>query len=57
MPVLANRMGRAKPSAIMKIANKAKQLKAEGKDVISFSVGVPNFFTCGSRLSSGSAST
>jgi len=43
MPVLAERMGRAKPSAIMKIANKAKSLKAQGKDIISFSVGVPNF--------------
>ena len=43
MPQLADRMGRAKPSTIMMIADKAKQLKAEGKDVISFSVGVPNF--------------
>lgn len=43
MPLLANRMSRAKPSAIMMIAEKAKKLKQEGKDVISFSVGVPNF--------------
>lgn len=43
MPLLAQRMGRAKPSAIMLVAEKAKQLKAEGRDIISFSIGVPNF--------------
>lgn len=40
---LAERMSRAKPSAIMVIADKAKRLKAEGRDIISFSIGVPNF--------------
>ncbi|TWI00920.1 aspartate aminotransferase [Luteimonas cucumeris] len=40
---LARRIGRAKPSAIMLVAEKAKQLKAEGRDIISFSIGVPNF--------------
>ena len=40
---LAKRVGRAKPSAIMVVAEKAKQLKAEGRDIISFSIGVPNF--------------
>lgn len=40
---LAARMGRAKPSAIMAVAEKAKQLKAEGRDIVSFSIGVPNF--------------
>ncbi|NDK39569.1 pyridoxal phosphate-dependent aminotransferase [Pseudoxanthomonas gei] len=40
---LAGRMGRAKPSAIMAVAEKAKKLKATGRDVISFSIGVPNF--------------
>ncbi len=40
---LARRVGRAKPSAIMAVAEKAKQLKAEGRDIISFSIGVPNF--------------
>ena len=40
---LAARTGRAKPSAIMVIADKARQLKAEGKDVVNFSIGVPNF--------------
>jgi aspartate aminotransferase len=36
-------MGRAKPSAIMAVADKAKALKASGRDIISFSIGVPNF--------------
>ena len=40
---LAERMGRARPSAIMLVAEKAKKLKAEGRDIISFSIGVPNF--------------
>ncbi len=43
MPQLAQRIGRAKPSAIMLVADKAKKLKAEGRDIISFSIGVPNF--------------
>ncbi|WP_158884981.1 aminotransferase class I/II-fold pyridoxal phosphate-dependent enzyme [Rhodanobacter sp. L36] len=43
MPPLARRIGRAKPSAIMLIAQKAMQLKAAGRDIISFSIGVPNF--------------
>ena len=43
MPQLAQRVGRAKPSTIMLIAEKAKQLKAAGRDIISFSIGVPNF--------------
>jgi aspartate aminotransferase len=43
MPQLASRIGRAKPSAIMLVADKAKRLKAEGRDIISFSIGVPNF--------------
>lgn len=40
---LAARTARAKPSAIMVIADTARQLKAEGKDVVNFSIGVPNF--------------
>ena len=40
---LAERMSRAKPSAIMLVADKAKKLKAAGHDIISFSIGVPNF--------------
>ncbi|MFC4822377.1 aminotransferase class I/II-fold pyridoxal phosphate-dependent enzyme [Dokdonella ginsengisoli] len=36
-------MSRAKPSAIMAVAEKAKALKAAGRDIVSFSIGVPNF--------------
>lgn len=43
MPKFAKRMSRAKPSAILVIAEQARQLKAEGRDIISFSIGVPNF--------------
>ena len=43
MPTLAARMSRAKPSAIMIVADKAKQLKAAGRDIVNFSIGVPNF--------------
>lgn len=43
MPQLSRRMGHAKPSAIMAVAEKAKTLKAQGRDIISFSIGVPNF--------------
>ena len=43
MLTLAARMGRAKPSAIMVVADKARQLKAAGRDIINFSIGVPNF--------------
>lgn len=40
---LAERMSRAKPSTILAVTEKAKQLRAQGRDVISFSIGVPNF--------------
>jgi aspartate aminotransferase len=43
MPKLAQRMSRARPSAIMVVAEKARKLKSEGRDIISFSIGVPNF--------------
>lgn len=43
MPQFARRMGQAKPSAIMLIAQKARALNAQGRDIISFSIGVPNF--------------
>ena len=43
MLTLAARMSRAKPSAIMAVADKARKLKAEGRDIVSFSIGVPNF--------------
>jgi aspartate aminotransferase len=40
---LSSRVGRAKPSAIMLVAEKARRLKADGRDIIGFSIGVPNF--------------
>ena len=40
---LAKRVSRARPSAIMVVAEKARRLQAEGRDIISFSIGVPNF--------------
>lgn len=43
MPRLAARMSRAKPSAIMAVADKARRMKAAGHDVVNFSIGVPNF--------------
>ncbi len=43
MLTLAPRMSRAQPSAIMEIALNAKRLAAQGRDIISFSIGVPNF--------------
>lgn len=43
MPKLAQRMSRARPSAIMAIASLARRLKSEGRDIVSFSIGVPNF--------------
>ena len=42
-PSLASRLDRVKPSATVAIATKANELKAAGVDVISFSVGQPDF--------------
>ena len=56
MLTLAARMSRAKPSAIMIVADKAKQLKAAGRDIISFSIGVPNFLPGAARLRRGARS-
>lgn len=42
-PALAQRLGRARPSAIAAMGERARQLKAAGRDIISFSIGVPNF--------------
>ena len=43
MPGFAKRMGTVKPSIIVQIAGKARELKNAGQDIISFSIGVPNF--------------
>jgi aspartate aminotransferase len=42
-PPLAHRMETLKPSAIIVVANAARDLKAAGKDVVSLSIGVPGF--------------
>ncbi len=42
---LSQRVLEMEPSATMAMSNRAKQLKAEGKDIISLSVGEPDFKT------------
>lgn len=43
--MLSERISRVDPSATLKLADKASQLRREGKDVISLSVGEPDFPT------------
>jgi len=45
MAFLANVLNRVKPSATMVITQKARDLKAKGRDIISLSVGEPDFDT------------
>jgi aspartate aminotransferase len=45
MAFLADALNRVKPSATIVITQKARDLKASGKDVISLSVGEPDFDT------------
>jgi aspartate aminotransferase len=45
MPFIADRLNRISPSQTMAITGKARALKAAGKDVISLSVGEPDFDT------------
>ena len=40
---LAGRMSVVQPSAIIKVAGKAREMKAAGQDVVSLSIGVPGF--------------
>ncbi len=42
---IAERMGRIQPSATLAITAKAKELKAAGKDLVSFGAGEPDFDT------------
>ncbi len=42
---VAQRVQQLVPSATLAISNKARQLKAEGKDVLSFAAGEPDFDT------------
>ncbi len=47
MPVLANRMQGTKGSAINVVAQRVRDLKEEGQEIIDFSIGVPNFLPPG----------
>ena len=42
---LADRVSQLKPSATLSIAAKAQELKAQGKDILSLSIGEPDFPT------------
>lgn len=43
--IIANRLGRIKPSATLAVTAKAKELKAAGKDIIGLGAGEPDFDT------------
>lgn len=43
MPKPASRLNKIAPSATVAIASQVRDLKAEGREIISFSIGVPNF--------------
>lgn len=45
MSIVASRLSRIKPSPTLAITNKAAELKAAGRDIISLSVGEPDFDT------------
>src|SRR4051795_6179593 len=45
MAFLAETLSRVKPSATIMMTQKARDLKAQGRDVISLSVGEPDFDT------------
>ncbi len=45
MSLVADRLGRIKPSPTIAVTNKAKELKAEGRDVIGLGAGEPDFDT------------
>ena len=45
MPSLGHRLDVVQPSATVAIANRARELKASGVDVLSFSLGEPDFDT------------
>ena len=42
---LADRVAQLKPSATLAVSAKAQELKAQGKDILSLSVGEPDFPT------------
>ncbi len=45
MSIIANRLGRIKPSPTLAVTAKAKELKAAGKDIIGLGAGEPDFDT------------
>ncbi len=45
MAFLADTLSRVKPSATIAVAQKARELKAKGRDVISLGAGEPDFDT------------
>ena len=45
MALLADALSRVKPSATIAVAQKARELKAKGRDVISLGAGEPDFDT------------
>ena len=45
MAFLADALSRVKPSATIAVTQKARDLKAQGRDIISLSVGEPDFDT------------
>jgi aspartate aminotransferase len=45
MPFLSDSLSRMKPSATIAVSQKARELKAEGRDVIALSAGEPDFDT------------
>ena len=45
MSLIASRLSRIKPSPTLAVTNKAAELKAAGKDIISLSAGEPDFDT------------
>ncbi len=47
MSIVANRLSRIKPSPTIAVTNKAKELKAAGRDVIGLGAGEPDFDTPG----------
>ncbi|HYG85041.1 MAG TPA: aspartate transaminase, partial [Azospirillum sp.] len=45
MSILASRLSRIKPSPTIAVSNKARELKAAGRDVIGLGAGEPDFDT------------
>ena len=45
MPILSSALGRIKPSPTIAVTNLARELKAQGRDVIGLGAGEPDFDT------------